>query len=104
MLPSVNSLSQNILALPPTDDATAGMTSFVGVIADFMNLVQGGPTGTPGIFMLANSIVIPALAALPPVADSSWISGFANALEAGINAAIITPGTVMNAAWFASGN
>jgi hypothetical protein len=104
MLPSVNSLSSNILALPPTTDITAGMTSLVGVISDFMDQVQGGATGTPGIFTLANSLVITALSELTPVADSSWISGFANALESGITAAIITPGTVTNPAWSGSGN
>ena len=103
MLPSVDSLSANILALTPTTDAMAGMTSFTGVIADFMANVQAGPTGSPGIFALAQSMVIPALAALPPVANSSWISGFADALEAGINAAIITPGTASNPALTTSG-
>lgn len=104
MLPPVSTLASNILALPTTTSANAGMTQFVGVIAAHMNQVQGGPTGTPGIFTLGNAAMIALLAAMPPVADNSWIVSFANAMEAGILTGIITPGTVTNPAWLGSGN
>lgn len=104
MLPSVNSLSSNILGLSPTTIPLTGVTSFVGVIADFMNQVQGGSTGMPGIFTLNNAILIPLLVAMPPVADNSWIQVFATAMETAITASIITPGTVMNPIWLGSGS
>lgn len=103
MLPSVSSLAADILALPTTLDALQGMTNFVGVIAAFMNQVQGGPTGTPGIFTLGNAAMIAALAAMPPVADNSWIVPFANAWEMGVITGIIVPGTVTNPIWIGSG-
>lgn len=99
MLPNVNILAANILALPKTTDKMAGMTGFTRVIADFMDQVQASSEGSVGIFALAQSIVIPLLAALPLVADNSWIPGFADALEAGIINAIITPSTVTDRAW-----
>ena len=103
MLPSVNSLSNNILALSPTPIPLAGVTSFVGVISAFMDQVQGGSTGTPGIFLLNGDILIPLLVAMPPVPDNSWIEVFATAMETAITASTITPGTVINPAWVSSG-
>lgn len=104
MLPAVSVLANNILALPTTTSANTGMTNFVGVIAAFMNQVQGGPLGTPGIFTLGNAAMIAALSAMLPVANNSWIMSFANALETGILTGLITPGTVTNPAWLGSGN
>lgn len=104
MLPSVSSLASNILAMPTTTSALTGMTNFVVVISAFMNQVQGGPLGTPGIFTLGNAAMITALAAMPPVADNSWIVAFANAMETGILTGLITPATVTNPAWLGSGN
>jgi len=101
MLPSYTVLAHNILNLSPTTSANTGMTNLTAQIADFMNQVQAAG-GEPGIFALAQSVVVAALAALPPVSDNSWINGFANAFEAGVTAAIITPGTVTNAAWIGS--
>jgi hypothetical protein len=103
MLPSVNILSNNLLALSPTLIPLTGATAFVGVIADYMNQVEAHPGGSVGIFALANEIVIPLIVAMPPVSDNSWIPVFANALQAGILAAIITPGTVTNPLWLGSG-
>ena len=104
MLPSVDSLSQNILDLPVTTDTQVGMTNLVSVISSFMNQVQGGSTGNVGIFQLANALTIASLVTLQPVSDNSWIAGFADAMENGINGAIITPGTVTNPVWAGSGS
>lgn len=103
MLPPVPVLANNILALPTTTSALTGMTNFVGVISAFMNQVQGGPLGTPGIFTLGNPAMIALLAAMPPVADNSWIVSFANAMETGILTGLITPATVTNPVWLGSG-
>lgn len=104
MLPSQTTLANNILALSPTTDEVAGLTSLVGVLADFMNQVQGGADGTVGIFTLDNPTVIAALSTLAPVDDNSWVAAFTTAFLSGVTAGVITPGTVTNSAWIGSGD
>lgn len=103
MLPSVNSLSNDLLALPPTLSSLEGATNFINVVAAFMDQLQAGSGGTPGIFTYTKPPAIALLLALPPVNDNSWIPNFANAIHAGSTAAILAPGTVTNSAWTASG-
>ena len=102
MLPSVSDLNDKFLALPPTASGIEGVTQFVKVVADFMNKMQAGSGGTPGIFTYNNSVAIALLLVLPEVEDNSWIIPFANAIHAGSSAAALSPGTVMNPAWTAS--
>lgn len=101
-LPGVSSLNSQLLALPPVDTSIAGATQFVNCIAAYINQVQGGPTGTPGIFTYTNAPAIAAIMALQPVADNSWITNFANAIHLGTTAAILAPGTITAPAWTAS--
>jgi hypothetical protein len=102
MLPSVSDLNNKILALRPTTSEIEGVTQFVKVIADFMNQMQAGSVGMPGIFTYNNAVAIALLQVLPEVADNSWIIPFANAIHAGSSAASLSPGTVTNPAWTAS--
>lgn len=102
MLPSVSSLNSQLLALPPTLSSNAGATQFVNCIASYMNQVQGGPTGTPGIFTYLRPPVIAAIQALPPLIDNSWITNFANAIHLGTTGATLVPGTITSPAWTAS--
>lgn len=104
MLPSQSTLANNILALPPTTDKVAGITSLVGVLGDFMDMVQGNPGGTVGIFTLNNPTVVAALSSLVPVDDNSWVSAFTTAFLSGVTTGTITPGTVTNSAWTGSGD
>ena len=104
MLPSADTLKQNILSLKPTKNSIEGITAFVEVIADFMNLVQAGPTGSTGIFTFNNSAMISIMETMKPVKDNSWIANFANAWEAGVSGGIISPGTVTDPTWIGSGN
>jgi hypothetical protein len=104
MLPSQTVLANNILALSPTTDEVAGITSLVGVLADFMNQVQGGPDGMVGIFTLDNPTVIAALSTLAPVNNNSWVAAFSTAFLSGVTAGVITPSTVTNSAWIGSGD
>lgn len=103
MLASVDSLKADILGLSPTTNKVQGLTDLVGVIANYMNQVQGGPLGSPGIFTLNNAAMIALLTSLAPVNDSSWVAPFAAAFQAGSAAAIITPATVTNPVWIGSG-
>lgn len=103
MLASVDSLNQQLLALPPVDTPTAGATQFVNCIADYMDRLQAGPTGSPGIFTFLRPAAIAAIMALPPVKDNSWITNFANAIHLGATGATLTSGTVVNPTWTASG-
>jgi len=69
-----------------------------------MNQVQASPLGTPGILTMNEPVMVSILMTQQPVANSSWISGFASAFEAGLLASVITPGTVTNPAWIGSGS
>lgn len=102
MLPSVDSLNQQLLALPPTLSSLEGATQFVNTIAAFMDQVQAGPTGTAGIFTFDKAPAIAAIQVLPPVKDNSWIVNFANAIHTGTTAATLVPGTVTSPIWTVS--
>lgn len=97
-LPGVASLKADIEALNPSGDPLSAMTAFAGVIADYMDLVQAGPTGLPGILIFDRATFATQLAALPPVSDTSWIDGVASAWEAAVLTSVIVPGTVTDAA------
>jgi len=103
MLGTAQDLKSALLALEPTKDKTQGITKFVGVISSFMNKVQGGPLGSPGIFTFNDAAMIAILMTQQPVKDNSWIPTFASAWEAGCIAAVIAPGTVTNPVWIGSG-
>jgi hypothetical protein len=103
MLPSVTDLTNQLKTLPPENNSLTAATNFVNVLSAFMNQVQAGSLGTPGIFTYNNAIAIPLIAALPPVPDNSWITNFANAIHAGSTAATLTAGTVTDPAWTSSG-
>lgn len=102
MLPSVSSLNSQLLALPPVNSSVAGATQFVNCIANYMDQVQGGSTGSPGIFTYLRPPVIAAIQVLPPVKDNSWIVNFANAIHLGTTGATLVPGTIVSPAWTAS--
>lgn len=102
MLPTANTLANDLLALTPSDNAITAITAFVGILANFINLVQAGPTGTPGILTFGNAAMITALLSMQPVDDNSWLNNFGNAFEAGLNSSVITPGTVTLPVWVGS--
>jgi hypothetical protein len=102
MLPSVSTFSNTLLALSPVDVSLAGATQFIGAVASFINQVQAGPTGSPGILTYGESAAIAAMQSLPPVNDNSWITGFASAIHVGTTTGILVPGTVTSPAWTAS--
>ncbi len=102
MLPPVSSLTNDIKGLPPTLSSLEGATNFINVVAAFMDQLQAGPLGAPGIFTYTKPPAIALLMALPPVKDNSWITNFANAIHAGSTAAILVPGTVTAPVWTAS--
>lgn len=102
MLPSVSSLNSQLLALPPVITSEAGATQFVNIIGDYIDQVQGGPLGTPGILTYLRPPVISAIQSIRPVADSSWITNFANAIHLGSTGATLIPGTITDPAWTAS--
>lgn len=101
-LPSVSSLNNQLLALPPVLTSVAGATQFVNCIADYMNQVQGGPTGSPGIFTYLRPPAIAAIQVMPPVIDNSWIVNFANAIHLGTTGGTLVPGTITAPVWTAS--
>jgi hypothetical protein len=102
MLISVDDLKTKLLNLPPSEDPVQGVTNFVNAVADFMNQVQAGSGGTPGIFTYDNATAIALFLAMPPTPSNSWIPLFVNALASGVETGIITPGTVTNPIWTAS--
>ena len=102
MLPSVSTLSNNILNLPITSNKNEGVANFVTVIANFMNQIQAGSSGSPGILTFGNEAMISVLLQQNVVGNNSWVTNFVNAWQQGILAGTITPGTVTNPAWITS--
>lgn len=103
MLPPAESLRQALKNLPPTKSKPEGIAAFVSEIANFCNMIQGGPTGSPGIFTFGNAAMTSLMMSMPPVSDDSWKTNLASAFEAGLLTGTITPGTVVNPAWAGSG-
>lgn len=103
-LPTASTLSDNLLALTPSDTIDGAIPPFVGVIADFTNEVQAGPDGTVGVLTFGNAAMIAAMEAMTRVPDNSWIPIFADAWEAGITTSVITPSTVTDSVWSGSGD
>ena len=103
MLAPASTLNSAILALSPSADKDAAIHAFVAVIASYMNQVQGGPLGSPGILTVNQNAMYNAFVTQVPVADSSWIANFAEAWYEGVAQGTITPGTVANPAWTSSG-
>jgi hypothetical protein len=102
MLPSADSLNQQLLNLPEETDRMQAATNFINVVGDFIDMVQAGPTGSPGIMTYTRPPAIQMIAALPEAKDQSWITNFAQAIHSGSTAAILVPGTVNFPAWTAS--
>lgn len=103
MLPSASSLKNDLSNLPSASGPADGSVNFVGAISAFMNQVQGGPLGTPGIFALMDAAMIAIMSTLTPTSGDAWKSTLADAWEAAVLAAIITPATVTNPTWIGSG-
>ncbi len=102
-LASADTLDQAILALKPSANKDSAIRAFVAVIANFMNQVQAGPTGSPGILTVNQNAFYNAFVTQQPVANNSWIDNFADAWYQGVAQGTITPGTVSNPAWTSSG-
>lgn len=99
MLISINELNSQILSLKPVLSRQAGATQFVNLVANFINKVQAGPTGVPGILTYSNSIAILAIENLPEVVDMSWVINFANAIHLGVIHGSLLQGTVTDSSW-----
>lgn len=93
-LPGVASLKADIEALAPSDDKAAAMDALAAVVGAYMNQVQAGPLGAPGILTFDEATFSSQLQALAPVGDDSWIAGFAAAWEAAVLASTIAISTV----------
>jgi hypothetical protein len=83
MLASVDSLKKDLLNLKPSENKLEATRNFVQVIANYMNHIQAGPTGSPGILAFNSEAMA-----------TAWL--------AGIEAAVIKPGTVELPIWTAS--
>lgn len=103
MLISAEQFAEKIKSLPPTQNKMEGIDNFVNAIAEFMNQMQAGDSGLPGIFTLNNAAMVSILAQQQPVADDSWINNFVSAFSAGCSLATIAPGTAIDPSWVGSG-
>jgi len=96
-------LAAQILALPPAMDPLTGGMNFAGVIADYMSLIQGGPTGSPGIITFNKAVFGPLVAAMPPdPTGAAWGVLMAANWQTALLASIVTPGTVADPTWTVS--
>jgi hypothetical protein len=103
VLDPLSTWTNALLSLPPDSSSSAGIINFVAAIATLMNKIQAGPTGTPGIFTLNQSVFISNLSGLTPTGTNSWVNTLANAWNAAVSASVITPDTVTAIVWTASG-
>ena len=102
-LDSASVLNTAILNMSPSASKPAATQAFVDVVGDFMDKIQGGPTGSVGIMTFGRSAMYAILVTQSPTTGNDWIANFASAWEAGCSAAIITPGTVSDPSWGGSG-
>jgi hypothetical protein len=105
-LAGIGVLADALFALPKTMSKADGVKNFVDKIGDYMDELQAGPTGSPGIFKLNRPVMVAQLMSVTPVNDKSWVSKLSNAWAAGVAQATITPGTVTvpPPTWIGSGN
>lgn len=100
MLPGPSVLAASIKALPPTMSAIEGGMNFAGAISDYLAMVQGGPTGSPGILTFSKAIFGSLVATMPPdPTGAAWPALMASNFNTALLASIITPGTVMSPIW-----
>lgn len=96
-------LASALLSMPKTTSKLDGVTNIVNEIGDYMDKLQAGGSGSPGIFALDRPSMIGILMSQNPVTNDSWVKIFSKAWEAGVSGATITPGTVTDSAWAGSG-
>jgi hypothetical protein len=102
-LDSASVLNTAILNMSPSASKPAATQAFVDVVGDFMDKIQGGPTGSVGIMAFGRPAMYAILVTQSPTTGNDWIANFASAWEAGCTAAVITPGTVSDPGWGGSG-
>lgn len=102
MLPSAFTLNSQLLSLPESDNSFQAATNFINIISSFIDQIQAGATGSPGIFIYSKPNPISMIQAMQPVDDNSWIINFANAIHSGSVSATLVSGTVVDPVWTAS--
>lgn len=102
-LPGAAVLAAQILSLPAVQDPVSGSLGFAGKIANYIALASGGPTGAPGIITFNQAIFANLVAAMPPDPTPSWGLLMASNFQTALMASIVTPGTVVDPTWTASG-
>lgn len=90
--------------MEPVNSQGAGAQNLADFYGDLADKVEG-IGGTPGIFRFNRGLFTANLAPglIPDPSAPSWSSKIANAWLAAVGASSITPGTVSNPAWTASG-
>lgn len=103
MLPSVSSFNDQLKTLPPSMDSHQAATNFINTVAAFINQVQPGPSGSPGILTYTKPPAIAMIEVLPPTLSNSWIVPFSNAIHIGVTTGVLVQGHAVAPAWTASG-
>lgn len=103
MLDPASVLSANLKALAPSPIPIVGATNFVNTVCDYMEKVQAGSGGSPGILTMNRPIFISMMTSMLPVPDLSWVPNFVAAWLEAVSTGVITPGTVSNPVWIGSG-
>lgn len=103
MLPGPLVLASSLKSLPPAPDPLTGAMNFSKAIADYMTLMQAGPTGAPGILTFNVAVFAPLIAAMPPdPSGTAWGPMMANHWNTALLASIVAPGTVTSPVWTVS--
>lgn len=103
-LPGPAVLAASIKNLPPAMDPVTGGMNFAGAIADYLSLMQGGPTGAPGILTFNKAIFGTLVGSMPgDPTGAAWPALMASNFNTALLLSTITPGTVVDPLWLASG-
>jgi hypothetical protein len=104
MLDPLSDWKARLLAMPSVNSAPSGAQNLADFIGDMSNKVQGGPTGTQGIFTFDRGTFVSTLlgSGFGPVADTSWVMKISNAWFAGSSGSTISPSTVTDGLWTVS--
>jgi hypothetical protein len=103
-LPGPAVLAAELLSLPPVEDPVSGALGFAGKIGNYIALASGGPTGSPGIITFATPLFANLVSAMPPdPTGAAWGLLMASNFQTALLASIVTPGTVVDPTWTASG-
>jgi hypothetical protein len=104
-LDPVGKWKDKLLAMGPASSPSAGAKSLADFYGDMADKIEGVP-GSPGIFTFNRAMFATQLVSMgfnPDPSAPSWANTISTAWQTAVGISTITPGTVNNPTWTASG-